>query len=55
MEKEIKKFIDYLTYIKHYSDKTTSSYLFDLKKFEKYLIENKISLYPQFIINQNKF
>ena len=44
MEKEIKRFIDYLTYIKHYSDKTTSSYLFDLKKFEKYLIENKIKV-----------
>ena len=35
MEKEIKKFIDYLTYIKHYSDKTTSSYFFDLKKGKK--------------------
>ncbi len=37
MEEAIKKYLDYLQYIRHYSLKTISSYHFDLDKFYLYL------------------
>ncbi len=37
MEKAIENYIYYLTHIRHYSEHTTSSYFFDLNKFNLYL------------------
>ena len=38
MEKAINKYLDYLKYVKHYSDKTIESYGYDLNKFNKFLV-----------------
>ena len=43
MEQAIKKYIDYLTYVKHYSQRTISSYYFDLTKLNEYIKNNDIS------------
>lgn len=42
MEKAIEKYIDYLTYVKHFSKQTISAYKFDLYKLNEYLKNNYI-------------
>lgn len=37
MEQAIKQYLDYLLHIRHYSERTVSSYRFDLMKFSAYL------------------
>lgn len=44
MQKIIQEYIDYLTNVKHYSDKTISSYHFDLKDFLRFCLDNDLSI-----------
>ena len=42
MNEAIRKYLNYLKNIKYYSDKTVSSYFFDLNGFANYLKENEL-------------
>ena len=44
MNKEFEVYLDYLKNIMHYSEKTISSYHFDLKDFSTYLYNNNLSV-----------
>jgi len=50
MIKEFENYLRYLSEVKHYSDKTVSSYGFDLTDFSNYLNENKLNVLE---INEN--
>lgn len=43
MEHAIKKYLDYLKYVKHYSQRTIESYDYDLSGFNKFLINSELS------------
>ena len=42
MEEIIQKYLEYLKNVKHYSERTISSYYFDLSKFNQYLLTNRL-------------